>query len=342
MSTPWSPLAALLCLSRVDIFLRLVNYLVAANTINLAGVIRRHLLYWWEVSLRRQSRLCCWTCQIGNKPWTLGWIYWTHVPLILMTSSYNSQLPSNSLKVSFPIHIQLFEWNIKGSQANCSKYRSLRSQIWGGQNLSLCKSMQFCWVLQNNIDLQLPRSWLAAFAVTFHPAFCWCNRKHVHLLFIQVTDMIKSGLRWGKMKTGGIKQKHKCFPSSFPSSPWWLGDLWLYRTYPSMFFLHYPFTFCTAWLCRQKVTVLQVSWYIFTFPEDLFDTAHTPSHCPAIASWNIPAGWCLLLPGYKNLVLECVIPYGAFLFKLLYWFFGLVVMQVALDTGTMLLPGGCI
>lgn len=152
--------------------------------------------------------------------------------------------------------------------------------------------------------------------------------------------MMKSGLWWGRMKIQGIKQKHKCFPSSFPSSPWWLRGLWLYRrTCPSMFFLHYPLTF---WICRQRVTVLQVSWYIFTFPADRFDTAHPPRHCPAIASWNIPAGWCLLLPGCKNLVLECVIPYGTFLFKLSCWFFGLVVMRVALDMGTMLLTGGCI
>lgn len=243
--------------------------------------------------------------QVGNKPWTWRWIYQTHphVPSILVTSLYNLQLPSNSLKgpdaaiVSFPIHIQViaFESNIMGSQANCFKYKSLRSQIWGGQNLTLCKSMQFCWVLQNNIDLQLPRSWLAAFAVIFHAGFCWCNRKHFHLLFIQVTDMIKSGLWWGKMKIWGIKQKHKCFPSLFPS-PQWLRVLWFYRrTFPSMFFLHYPFTFCRAWLCRQKVAVLQVSWYIFTFP-DLFDTACSPRHCHVIASWNVPAGPCLLLP----------------------------------------------
>jgi len=49
-------------------------------------------------------------------------------------SSYSLQLPSNSLKgpaadvavASFPIHIQVtaFERDIRGSQANCFKYRS--------------------------------------------------------------------------------------------------------------------------------------------------------------------------------------------------------------------------
>ena len=44
LSTPQGPLAALLCLSRVDIFLRLVNHFVAANIVKLTGVIGRHLL----------------------------------------------------------------------------------------------------------------------------------------------------------------------------------------------------------------------------------------------------------------------------------------------------------
>ena len=128
LSTPQGPLAALLCLSRVDIFLRLVNHLVAANIINLAGVIRRHLLCWWQVSLSRQMGLpgCAAEgaryAQVENKPWMWRWIIWTHprVPLTLVTPPTACSCPATVWKDQLqmwplPLFPSTYRWlHLKG------------------------------------------------------------------------------------------------------------------------------------------------------------------------------------------------------------------------------------
>lgn len=223
--------------------------------------------------------------------------------------------------VSFPHHIQViaFGVNIMGSQVTRFQHRSLRSQIWGGHK---SVSLQVRAVLLSAAEQHWPTA-------TSELARCLCSYLSCWFLLMQQKafpsslypsnrhDQISVVMK----QTENMRHKTEAQMLSFMISffPSVAQGLWLCRrTFPSLFFLRYPFTFCRAWLCRQKVAVLQVSWYIFTFPEDLFDTACFPKHCHATAGWNVPAGLCLLLPGCKKLVLERVIPCGADIFFFLF------------------------
>lgn len=146
-------------------------------------------------------------CQVGNKSGTQRWIFWIHLhlPSVPVKFLYNSQEPSSSPKgsaatVFFLIHVQViaFERILRVCKPTAYVQTTLITDVCRSESQPSTSKL-FCWLLQNDADLQLPRIWLAAFAVIFHAGFCWCNRKLFHLLFFQVTDTNKSGLQWSKI-----------------------------------------------------------------------------------------------------------------------------------------------